>query len=305
MLDQKTPERTGDGALDKALVQLEVGRTFPPFGLPTDAITKNYQADWYDMVKLDAGDNDLTVTLPTADKQRVGGFVMIKTITAGSGTVTVFPQKSSNKIDGDTQFEMDSLGNAAAFVHDADGNWWVFVFPATSRLTDDLRFPASGINPPGAVSDPGRSTITGLLQFDPSSTEIIAGVAQMPHGWLEGSDIRPHIHIRGITTDPGAGPNNVVQWKLDYKWYNYDDPLPAAYTSETLNFTLPADDTTKVNTIQKFTAISGAGMRHSSLFEWRLSRIGGDAADTYPDDCVLVEFDIHYYSSKLGNSASL
>jgi len=157
---------------------------------------------------------------------------------------------------------------------------------------EDLRFPATGINPPGAASDPDRDTATGLLLFDKASTEIVVGVAQLPHGWQEGSDLRPHVHVRA-TTDPGG--TGATRWKLDYKWSNPTGTVPSAYTSETITVTLPDDSSSlKVNKIGAFTAVDGTGFTVSSLFEWKLSRIGGDAADTYNADCALVEFDIHY-----------
>ena len=57
----------------------------------------------------------------------------------------------------------------------------------THGLWEDLRFPASGINPLGAASDPSRSNVTGMLEFSGTADNLIAGAAQMPHGWLEGS----------------------------------------------------------------------------------------------------------------------
>ena len=163
---------------------------------------------------------------------------------------------------------------------------------------EDLRYPSNGINPPGAISDPGRNTTTGLLQFDASSTEIIAGVAQFPHGWAEGSSITPHIHIRGVdASDPGG--TQFTRWTLDYKWYNQTAVTPAAYTTDTQDFILPAHiGGVSVNLLAEFTAVSGSGKIYSSLFEWKLSRIGG--SDTYVGDCVLLEFDIHYLHYRMG-----
>lgn len=171
-------------------------------------------------------------------------------------------------------------------------------------LIEDLRFPAQAINPTGPVAAAGRDTNTGFLLFDAASTESIAGVAQLPHGWKPGTSISPHIHIRAINgTDPGTGPDNVVQFKLSYKWANINEVVPASYTEDTKNFVLPAHiGGQEVNYMGIFSNISGAGKIASSLFEWVVQRIGGDAADTYPADCVLVEFDIHFISYTIGNA---
>ena len=52
---------------------------------------------------------------------------------------------------------------------------------------EDLKFPSQGINPPGAASDPTRSTATGLLRFSGVNDNVIAGLAQMPHAWAPGT----------------------------------------------------------------------------------------------------------------------
>ena len=59
---------------------------------------------------------------------------------------------------------------------------------------DDLTFPATAINPPGAASDPGRETTTGLLLFDAAGVELIYCLAQMPHKWKEGTAIQLFQH---------------------------------------------------------------------------------------------------------------
>ena len=169
----------------------------------------------------------------------------------------------------------------------------------TRGVWEDLRFPAQGINPPGAVSDPDRDTTTGFLLFAKAATEIIAGIAQMPHAWKHGSDIRPHIHIRSVADPSGTG---ATRWQLSYKWSSGFGTVPAAYTTETITVTLPDHSGGLiVNTIGSFTKVDGTGFIGSSLFEWKPARVGGDAADTYDDDAALVEFDFHYLANSSGS----
>ena len=54
-------------------------------------------------------------------------------------------------------------------------------FTLTNTSWDDLTFPAAGLNPPGAASDPDRDTTFGYLLFAASGTEIITGAVQLPH----------------------------------------------------------------------------------------------------------------------------
>lgn len=166
-------------------------------------------------------------------------------------------------------------------------------------LWEDLRFPSTALFAPGNSGNaPDRSATTGLLLFDDAAEEIIAGVAQIPHSYHEGSNLRPHIHIRSTTDPDGTGD---TRWTLQYKWYNATDAYPADYTSDTITETV-ADhvDSAEINQIASFTAIDGTGKKVSSCFEWLLSRDGDDVLDTYAADTVLVEFDIHFLADSLG-----
>lgn len=53
-------------------------------------------------------------------------------------------------------------------------------FRMLNTFWEDLRFPAAGINPPGAVADPTRDTTDGRLVFSASADNIMAIQAQMP-----------------------------------------------------------------------------------------------------------------------------
>ena len=95
---------------------------------------------------------------------------------------------------------------------------------------DDLRFPASGINPPGAATDPVRITsltgYTGAFEFSGSAENLIAGVAQMPHAWKRGTAIRPHIHW----TLP-VGSANAVDWRLYLRVIGNPDDVAGAWSA--------------------------------------------------------------------------
>lgn len=164
---------------------------------------------------------------------------------------------------------------------------------------EDLRFPAQGINPPGAVSDPDVESTTGFLLFDPSGTEVIAGVAQMPHSWKEGTSIYPHVHWCKTTSAAGN-----VLWQLDYEVVNNGSVATMAYGSQ-LQAPAAASSTPDSNTANKV-LISGfgeaamTGMTVSCLIIWKLSRIGG--SDTYGADARLFELDFHYEIDSFGSN---
>ena len=163
---------------------------------------------------------------------------------------------------------------------------------------DDLRAPATGINPPGAVSDPDIDTTTGHLLFADNSTETVAIFFQFPHNYAEGTDITPHVHW----IKQGANP---VVWQLEYIWYNIAGEYTGSYTTITTSGASPdygdVSPAVEVHTISFFERIAGTGKTISSMFECKLSRLGGDAGDTYSGDARFVEFDLHYL--KLGHGS--
>ena len=179
----------------------------------------------------------------------------------------------------DEVYQRSELGDRYVADHVASFAW------------DDLRAPAAGLNPPGAVSDPDFDNTSGHALFDDNSTEALVVFYQFPHDWAQGTIVIPHIHW----IKEGAGD---VLWQLQYKWYNVGAEYPGAYTTlQTTSVTTeygavsPAVD---VHTISVFDVISGTGKTISSMLECRFGRVGGDAADTYSGDARFVEMDVHF-----------
>lgn len=179
------------------------------------------------------------------------------------------------------------IGNVDSYSHTSqyEPNW------------EDLKFPASAINPPGQAGDPDFDTTNGTWLFDAAGTEVIYLIAQMPHAWKEGSTIKPHVHWYKSTSAVGN-----VLWRLEYKKFPIGEVGDAAFT--TLDVTSPAvgdDDTAQQHALSAFADIDMTGMGLSDMLLMKLSRIGGDASDTYGADAALMEFDIHYQVDTLGS----
>lgn len=175
--------------------------------------------------------------------------------------------------------------------------------PRSPAVWDDLRFPAQGINPPGNVSDPDVETSTGLLLFSASATNVIAGVAQLPHSWDQGTEVIPHVHWQKTT----AGAGNVL-WRFEYdNIVNPGDVSLLTYAGVIDALTpvggTPDDGAARRNLISSFGLLDMTDKLISCCILWKVLRIGGDAADTYADDARLVEFDIHYRLDSNGSFA--
>ena len=159
---------------------------------------------------------------------------------------------------------------------------------------EDLRFPATGINPPGLVSDPDIDTNDGTLLFDKASTEIIMGIAQMPHSWKPGL-IEPHIHWQG--TDDEAGG---VLWRFEYDVADRNSAFSGSWT--TIDLVAATHEDENINIVSDFVPqINLEQYGLSCVIKWRVSRIGGDVLDTYDADAKLLEFDIHYQIESIGS----
>lgn len=166
---------------------------------------------------------------------------------------------------------------------------------------DDMRNPASAINPPGLASDPDFDTTNGLYLFDSSATELLFISAQMPHGWKSGSGIVPHVHWQKTTSASGN-----VFWQLDYKKAPINEVMDASFTTLTTSSVVggtPDTDTADKHLISSFGLLDMSDMDISDMLIFKLARIGGNAADTYGADARLLEFDIHYRINQPGSIA--
>lgn len=163
---------------------------------------------------------------------------------------------------------------------------------------DDLKFPATAVNPPGQASDPTWDIITPGWRFAPGKTEILHLVGQLPHTYAEGSELRPHIHW--TKTSAGVGD---VYWQLEVAKASINGVI-TTFTTTSVTTTVdgtPDTDTTDKHLISAFPSIDGAGLGISDMLIMKLSRIGGDPADTYGADARMLEYDIHVKSRLSGS----
>lgn len=164
---------------------------------------------------------------------------------------------------------------------------------------EDLRSPATAINPPGAASDPDRDPNTGFLLFDAAATELIYIFQQLPHAYVESTDLSPHIHWAKSTSAAGD-----VAWKLEYKVAKIGEAIDANWTSlgyATVVADTPDTDTANVQLISAWDDIPGDGLQISDCVLFKLSRVGGDVSDTYAADAVLLEYDTHIEQNSVGS----
>lgn len=165
---------------------------------------------------------------------------------------------------------------------------------------DDLRFPAQGINPAGAAGPPTIDDVgyPGTLLFSGSAENNIAGIAQLPHRWKIGTDLKPHVHYSKTTSAPGG-----VVWQWRYAISNAGGIFPAYSAWQSAEPAVPHSDTANKHAIDAFPALEMGTNRESCILLWQVRRAPADAGDTYAADVRFFEFDLHYQSDKNGTVA--
>jgi hypothetical protein len=157
---------------------------------------------------------------------------------------------------------------------------------------EDLRAPATGINPAGSVAPPAVNTTDGSLTF--STSDAICVWFQLPHQWKEGTDLHLHIHWSKSTSASGT-----VNWQTKYKWANIGDTMPAFSSLVSGTVKISDDDTADQHALLEFPDISGTGKTISSMLCVYLIRTA--SGDTYGADANLYEVDVHYECNGIGS----
>ena len=175
-----------------------------------------------------------------------------------------------------------------------------------SGFWEDLRFPGTGA---GADTSTGRlstSYTEAMLVFASNARypeEPWIMNIQLPHGWVEGSPIRPHLHwMQEEDNDPN--------WVIGYRAAKKGTALNSAGSS----FTPVAPNTARVytyaNRIHQITSWAETvltGYTVSDMVQLILYRDSTNVgtvhsgADPYTLDAKVLEFDVHILMENLGS----
>jgi hypothetical protein len=180
--------------------------------------------------------------------------------------------------------------------------------PIHGAAWEDLRFPVNAVSRLGTTDpdwvqfkDDGAGSVgVYALAFDGSGTrdEEVFFIAQIPHGWREGSTLRPHVHWS--PTDATAGN---VRWVLEYTVASIGGTFG---NTSSLTVNAASDQVAGKHQFDALGDITMAGKTISSILVCRLMREATDAADTYNNqDAILFEVDFHYEVDRPGSRQEL
>jgi len=167
--------------------------------------------------------------------------------------------------------------------------------PLVTLAWDDVVVPLLNIKAP-ASNPPTYTTYFGseVPSYSASATNGLDFQVQLPHSYKQGTDIKFHLH----TAFPNTGTGN-VRWQLTYSWANVDSVFPAVTT---VLATVAAPGVADRHAIEPIATIAGTGKNISSVLICSISRIGGDALDTYGSAVYALSADFHFQKDTVGSS---
>jgi hypothetical protein len=178
----------------------------------------------------------------------------------------------------------------------------------TTIQYDDVRITPSSFDRPG-ISDPtivaqtpgGGATTTYMCQFDINN--IASFTVQIPHGYLQGADIKAHVHwtpgARGT-----AESTKTVGWKLDYSWASINGVFGAMAT---LDLSDACNGVDWEHNMTDDVTITGTGKGISSMLICNIKRTDTGTDDTWATNTsgnrpLLLEIDFHIPMNSLGST---
>ncbi len=174
-------------------------------------------------------------------------------------------------------------------------------FPLAIPEWDDIRVPVnaiklSGTKPPVWTAWKGGEVLAFQDQGVLANEQRVTFLAQLPHGYQEGTDIEAHVHWVG--EDQTAGD---VVWQLTCSWANMDQAFPgeSTYYAVAPNNAALADAHTHSHLLPD---LDGNSKTISSMLVCLLRRNSNNAADTFAGkDAYLTEVDFHFRQDTIGS----
>ncbi len=164
--------------------------------------------------------------------------------------------------------------------------------PGVDGFWEDERNPATRTKRGSNDKPDFDFTNLGLLFPQNDDTEKVYVTDQMPHAWLQGSSIKPHVHY--IQDESG-----VPVWKLDYRFYDNGDTVPSYTTISTADGAGAVFTYTSGSILQilPFAAIALPNLGTSGWYDFILYRDD----NVVTGDVLMKGFDFHLVKDSWGS----
>jgi hypothetical protein len=170
---------------------------------------------------------------------------------------------------------------------------------------DDLRVPISAVHLGATLREPTWAKLVDngagsdgvyALDFSASQENEVLFVAQLPHSYREGTELKPHVHF---TTKAGGSGN--IKFDLEYSVASVNGIIPAS-TIITATFAASSEPALKHRYLS-LPAITMTGQKISAMLFCRLRR-DPNVASNFAAVVSMLEFDFHFQKDTFGGSRS-
>lgn len=137
------------------------------------------------------------------------------------------------------------------------------------------------------------------FDFDDDTEEELYFMVQMPHSWVEGTTIYPHVHWASDNANVGT---DKVRWGLEYTWSNVGEEFPLTtiiYGEDPIAQCDPVLE--NYHAITPLGGITAAGKTLSSILVCRVFRHANHANDNFNRDANLLMLDFHFEEDAFGS----
>jgi hypothetical protein len=164
----------------------------------------------------------------------------------------------------------------------------------TATVFDDVYIGAHSLH--AGATPPTWTVWNGTLyapEFIDAATTDLHGSFEVLHDYKDGTDLKFHIHWSPSTTNAGN-----CKWGLDYSIVNIDGTFASPTT---VTITPAASGVVRKHSLTDLATITGTGLTKGAIIDFRIYRLGLDAADTFTGSAYLHNVGIHYEIDKLGS----
>jgi hypothetical protein len=150
-----------------------------------------------------------------------------------------------------------------------------------------------------------RDTDILVRYFSSDKDHKVVMTFQMPHDWDPGTGVRPHMHYIPMAAGSGSFKLNFT-----YAWAYFGQEFPdnSRWLSGSILVNVSASMQYTSHIAPFGTIIAPSGSKESSIFMFKVQRVGSDPEDTYKalnedgstGNISIIYFDTHYQKIKAG-----
>lgn len=130
------------------------------------------------------------------------------------------------------------------------------------------------------------------VEFANGSTVDCFASWTLPNNYIDGTELTPYVEWAPSSTNTGD-----VVWHITYDFASSGE----LWGTSTVSLTTAGGGTASARQVATFDNISGTGLAKGMTGLFKLSRVGGDAADTFTGTAIGISFGLKYRVQGVGH----